>query len=108
MRKVKNHELGPLGESKSNILLLISSSCLSPGQVKKLQKFINFFLNVGHSANNYETCKVHVKTTSSHGSYKIITSKALGTMHTQHFFIRGLFGNARSVTIVVLLLGTFA
>ena len=31
--------------------LLIFSSCLSPGRVKKLQKFINFCLKVGHSAN---------------------------------------------------------
>ena len=31
--------------------LLIFSSCLSPGRVKKLQKFIKFCLKVGHSAN---------------------------------------------------------
>ena len=31
--------------------LLIFSSCLSPGRVKKLQKFINFGFKVGHSAN---------------------------------------------------------
>ena len=31
--------------------LLIFSSCLSPGRVKKLQKFINVCLKVGHSAN---------------------------------------------------------
>ena len=31
--------------------LLIFSSCLSPGRVKKLQKFIKFGLKVGHSAN---------------------------------------------------------
>ena len=31
--------------------LLIFSSCLSPGRVKKLQKFINFCLEGGHSAN---------------------------------------------------------
>ena len=30
--------------------LLIFSSCLSPGRVKKFQKFINFCLKVGHSA----------------------------------------------------------
>ena len=32
-------------------LLIFSVSCLSPGQVKKLQKFINFCLRVGHSSN---------------------------------------------------------
>ena len=31
--------------------LLMFSSCLSPGRVKKLQKFINFCHTVGHSAN---------------------------------------------------------
>ena len=31
--------------------LLIFSSCLSPGRVKKLQKLRNFCLKVGHSAN---------------------------------------------------------
>ena len=32
-------------------LLIFSASCLSPGWVKKLQKFINFCLKVGHSSN---------------------------------------------------------
>ena len=31
--------------------LLMFSSCLSPGRVKKLQKFINVCHTVGHSAN---------------------------------------------------------
>ena len=31
--------------------LLIFSSCLTPSGVKKFQKFINFCLKVGHSAN---------------------------------------------------------
>ena len=55
MRKVKktrdswqNRELGPAWESEQ---LLINSSCLLPGRVKKLQKFISFCLKVGHSAN---------------------------------------------------------
>ena len=52
--------------------LLIFSSCLLSGRVKKLQKFINFCLKVGHSANlkhskftripwscdSCETCKI--------------------------------------------------
>ena len=42
----------------------------------------------------------------SYESYKIVTSKALGTMHgAQHFFIAGKFGNDRSKTIVVLISG---
>ena len=32
-------------------LLIFSASCLSPGRVKKLRKFINFCLKVGHSSN---------------------------------------------------------
>ena len=55
VRKVKtswdsrqNRELGPAWESKS--WLMTFSSWLSPGRVKKLQKFINFCLKVGHSA----------------------------------------------------------
>ena len=66
----KNHEIGSLVVRKvKNIVrlimaeswawtrlrveeqLLIFSSCLSPGLVKNLQKFINFCLRVGHSAN---------------------------------------------------------
>ena len=44
----QNRELEPAWELKSE---LIFSSCLLPGRVKKLQKFINFCLKVGHSAN---------------------------------------------------------
>ena len=32
-------------------LFVMFTRCLSPGRVKKLQKFINFCLKVGHSAN---------------------------------------------------------
>ena len=32
-------------------LLIFSASCLLPGRVKKLQKFIKFCLKVGHSSN---------------------------------------------------------
>ena len=66
----KNHEIGGLvmrkvkksWDSQQNrelklVQLLIFSSCLSPGRVKKLQKFINLCLKVGHSANlNYWNC----------------------------------------------------
>ena len=37
--------------SQRVIQLLIFSSCLWPGRVKKLEQFINFCLKVGHSAN---------------------------------------------------------
>ena len=37
--------------SRRAMQLLIFLSCLSPGRVKKLQKFINSCLKVGHSAN---------------------------------------------------------
>ena len=59
-------------------------SCLSSGRVKKLQKFINLCLKVGHGAN--------LKGSKSTWRHLIIlrqniTSKALGTMHAQHFLI---------------------
>ena len=61
----KNHEIGSLVVRKVNgriasldqlrlgveEQLLIFSSCLSPGRVKKLQKFIKLCVKVGHSAN---------------------------------------------------------
>ena len=60
--------------SRRAMQLLIFLSCLSPWLVKKLQKFINSCLKVGHSANlkqSKSTCKWI----------------ALGTMHAQHFLI---------------------
>ena len=71
--------------------LLISSSCLSPGRVKKLQKFKNYSANLKHSKSTWR------QLISSYGSYKIRTSKALGTMQAQHFFTTGTFGNDRSI-----------
>ena len=47
--KLKNRELGPAwGVTEQKLICL---SCLSPGRVKKLQKFITFCLKVGHSVN---------------------------------------------------------
>ena len=71
--------------------LLISSSCLSPGRVKKLRKFKNYSANLKHSKSTWS------QLISSYGSYKIRTSKALGTMQAQHFFVTGTFGNDRSI-----------
>ena len=57
-------------------LLIFSASCLSPGWVKKLQKFINFCLKVGHGSN-----LKHSKSTWRQSScdscemYKIRTSR---------------------------------
>ena len=42
--------LDQLGSQRAT-QLLIFSSCLWPGRVRKLEKFINFCLKVGHSAN---------------------------------------------------------
>ena len=56
----------------------------SPGRVKKRKKFINFCLKVGHSANLKQQIP-HEDNLSSRERYKIITSKALGTVHAQHF-----------------------
>ena len=97
----KNREIGSLVMEQ----LLISSSCLSPRTVKKLQNFINFCLKVGHSANLKHSKSTYEDNLSSYGSYKIITSKAMATMHAQLFFMAGTFGNDRSTTIVVLISG---
>ena len=59
--------------------LLIFSSCLSPGRVKKLQKFIKFCLKVGHSANlkrskstwrqsSWDSCEMYKISTSRNGN----------------------------------------
>lgn len=63
-------------------------------------------LKVGHGAS-----LKHLKSTwrqvnlSSCERYKIVTSKALGTMHTQHSLFAGTFGKDRSTAIVVLISG---
>ena len=50
LKNRENRELGPAWESQSNAIADMLS-CLSPGRVKKLQKFINSCPKVGHSAN---------------------------------------------------------
>ena len=99
MRKVRklwdsrqNHELDQLW-SRRAILLLIFLSCLSPGWVKKFQKFINFCLKVGCSANSK-----HSKSTrrlwscDSCEKYKISTSRTPGTIYLRQssFWYRAL------------------
>ena len=60
-------------------LLILSASCLSPGRVKKLQKFINFCLKVGHSSNlkhskstwrqsSCDSCEMHKISTPRNGN----------------------------------------
>ena len=56
-------------------LLIFSSSCLSPGRVKKLQKFINFCLKVGHSANLKHSKSTRQLSCDSCERYKISTSR---------------------------------
>ena len=83
--------------------LLIFSSCLSPGRVKKLQKFINFCLKVGHSAN-----LKHSKSTWRQSScpscemYKISTSRN-GNDHLRQlsFWYRALSCGADWFTIYI-------
>ena len=75
----QNCELGPAwGVEKQ---LLISSSCfiISPGRVKKVQKFINFCLKVGHGAN--------LKHSKSTRRQLILLWKLQNHNPAQHFFI---------------------
>ena len=87
----KNHEIGSLvvrkvkksWDSRQNRELRqasrncwIFSSCLSPGRVKKLQKFINFCLRVGHSANmKYSKSTWRQSSCDPWEMYKISTSR---------------------------------
>ena len=88
---LKNHEIGSLvvrkvkksWDSRQNRELRqasrncwIFSSCLSPGRVKKLQKFINFCLRVGHSANmKYSKSTWRQSSCDPWEMYKIRTSR---------------------------------
>ena len=92
--------------SRRTMQLLIFLSCLSPRRVKKLQKFINSCLKVGHSANfkHSKSTLLHIteENLSSWEMFKIITSEALDTMHAQLIAER-----ERSTTVVVLISGAF-
>ena len=70
--------------------LPIFLSCLSPEQVKKLQKFINFCLKVGHKAN--------LKISQSTWRHMWL----LWNVQIQH-----IMEWERSATVVVLISGTF-
>ena len=104
VRKVKkswdsrqNRELGPAYGVEEQ--LLISSSCLSPGRLKKLQKFINFCLKVGHSAN--------LKHSKSTWSQLIVLWKVQN--HPQRLTTSwSRNGKDRSTTVVVLISGVLA
>ena len=70
--------------------LLIFLSCFSPERVKKLQKFINFCLKVGHDAN--------LKLSQSTWRHMWL----LWNVQNQH-----IMEWERSTTVVVLISGTF-
>ena len=62
-----------LGVEEQLLIYSDYSSCLSPGRVKKLQKFINFGLKVGHSANlelskSCDSCEMYKISTSRNGN----------------------------------------
>ena len=110
VRKVKkswdsrqNRELGPAYGVEEQ--LLIASSCLSPGRLKKLPKFISFCLKVGHSAN--------LKHSNSTWSQLIVLWKVQN--HPQKLWAQCTLttswsrnGKDRSTTVVVLILGVLA
>ena len=78
--------------------LLIFSSCLSPGRVKKLQKFINFGLKVGHSAN-----LKHSKSTWRQSSCD--SCEMSWNVQNQHIGIIAIAEREQSTTVVVLISG---
>ena len=77
----QNRELGPAWGVEEQ--LLISSSCfiISPGRVQKVQKFINFCLKVGHSAN--------LKHSKSTRRQLTLLWKLENNNQAQHFFLGG-------------------
>ena len=86
------------------ILLLIPLSCVLPGQVKKLQKFVN--LKVGHSAN--------LKHSKSTWRQLIILWKTQnhnikGSGNNVHSALldRGTYRSDRCMRVVILILGAF-
>ena len=98
----ENREFGPAWGVEEQ--LLIPSSCLSRRPVKKLQKFINFCLKVGYSANlKYSkstwTTYHPVKGTKS-WHQKLWAQCTLSTSWSRN-------GNNRSTTDVVLILDAF-
>ena len=70
--------------------LLIFSSCLSPGRVKKLQKFINFCLKIGHSATLKHSKSTRQSSCDSCEMYKISTSRNGNDLRQLSFWYRAL------------------
>ena len=91
----QNRDQLRLGVDEQVLILSAScifpASCLSPGRVKKLQKFINFCLKGGHSSN-----LKHSKSTRRQSScdsceiYKIITSRNENDLRQLSFWYRAL------------------
>ena len=101
----KNHEIGSLVVRKVNgriasldqlrlgveEQLLIFSSCLSPGRVKKLQKFIKLCVKVGHSANlKHSKSTWRQSSCDSCKKYKISTSRNGNDLRQLSFWYRAL------------------
>ena len=62
-------------------------SCLLPGRVKKLQKFINFCLKVGHSANlKYSKSTWRQSSCDFCEMYKISTSLYISFFLSHHIY----------------------
>ena len=74
-----------LGVEEQFLIYSDYSSCLSPGRVKKLQKFINFGLKVDHSAN-----LEHSKSCDSCEMYKISKSRNGNDLRQLSFWYRAL------------------
>ena len=70
--------------------LLIFWSCLSPGRIKKLQKFINFCLKVGHSATLKHSKSTRQSSCDSCEMYKISTSRNGNDLRGLSFWYRAL------------------
>ena len=90
--KLKNRELGPAwGVTEQKLICL---SCLSPGRVKKLQKFITFCLKVGHSVNlkhsksTWRQLVANNMKSSGHNARSALLDRGTGTIDLRQLSFR--------------------
>ena len=97
----KNHEIGSLVVRQNRQNRRLGPTYLSPGRVKKLQKFINFCIKVSHSAN-----LKHSKSTWTQSScdscemYKISTSRNANDLRQLSFWYWAPFWFTKDVYIL--------
>ena len=80
----KNHELRPAWESKSNCWSFRYVYCLTSQRASKVRKRLSLSVSKLATVLIWNIQSPHEDNLLPMEGYKIITSKALGTMHAQH------------------------